>query len=500
MMTIKNYKLKIKNCGLFLTFIFHFSFFIFHCLYASFSDINITKNDGLAKSGVASISDISASVINPAGISLIKGTQVSVEYQKLFVGLKGPSYEVDGFNKLDISNSFLGLATSLPKNIGAVSFYWKSFTSYNQYLENVYALCYARNLEEIFLREKEEEFSVGVSLKYLTVGYTADEYTQDFFDKYGNTASGFSSDLGLKYSPVRGLDFGVAFLNIYSSDLGLVYENKPEKQTFLGASYKPINYLTATCAYSFKESYPSQNVHLGAEFELLRKLITLRSGINRDEITTGWTLKGGKWGNFNINYAFAYPFQLVSSYGSHILSVVFELPPTAAEEPETVTPAPPAPPVTEQPQPEPVPTEIEKPVEAVPPPPLPEPQVPKPVPKQKEFTEKQKKRIMERHYNKAIWHLQHGEDKQAIIEFEKILKLEPNHKPSLVRLEAAKKRTDKERIKEKIKQHWTQGVKLYQQKQFDNAKKEFEEILKINPAHEPSKKRLELIKKELKKR
>ncbi|MEW6556360.1 MAG: S8 family serine peptidase [Elusimicrobiota bacterium] len=30
---IKNYKLKIKNCGLFLTFIFHFSFFIFHCLY-----------------------------------------------------------------------------------------------------------------------------------------------------------------------------------------------------------------------------------------------------------------------------------------------------------------------------------------------------------------------------------------------------------------------------------------------------------------------------------
>ncbi|MEW6556369.1 MAG: lamin tail domain-containing protein [Elusimicrobiota bacterium] len=33
--SIKNYKLKIKNCGLFLTFIFHFSFFIFHCLYAA---------------------------------------------------------------------------------------------------------------------------------------------------------------------------------------------------------------------------------------------------------------------------------------------------------------------------------------------------------------------------------------------------------------------------------------------------------------------------------
>ncbi|MBI5573291.1 MAG: hypothetical protein HY919_01890 [Elusimicrobia bacterium] len=31
--SIKNYKLKIKNCGLFLIFIFHFSFFILNCLY-----------------------------------------------------------------------------------------------------------------------------------------------------------------------------------------------------------------------------------------------------------------------------------------------------------------------------------------------------------------------------------------------------------------------------------------------------------------------------------
>ncbi|MDO8733605.1 MAG: T9SS type A sorting domain-containing protein [Elusimicrobiota bacterium] len=32
---MKNYKLKIKNYGLFLTFIFHFSFFIFNCLYSA---------------------------------------------------------------------------------------------------------------------------------------------------------------------------------------------------------------------------------------------------------------------------------------------------------------------------------------------------------------------------------------------------------------------------------------------------------------------------------
>jgi len=35
--TIKNEKLKVKNYGLFLTFIFHFTFLIFNCLYASWS-------------------------------------------------------------------------------------------------------------------------------------------------------------------------------------------------------------------------------------------------------------------------------------------------------------------------------------------------------------------------------------------------------------------------------------------------------------------------------
>ncbi|MEW6557667.1 MAG: LysM peptidoglycan-binding domain-containing protein [Elusimicrobiota bacterium] len=45
---IKNYKLKIKNCGLFLTFIFHFLFFIFHCLYSQqLQEIEVKAGDTL---------------------------------------------------------------------------------------------------------------------------------------------------------------------------------------------------------------------------------------------------------------------------------------------------------------------------------------------------------------------------------------------------------------------------------------------------------------------
>ncbi|MDO8735161.1 MAG: hypothetical protein Q7K21_08405 [Elusimicrobiota bacterium] len=81
---IKNYKLKIKNYGLFLIFIFHFSFFIFNCLfgYASLDSYwNIgepvrglsARSLSMGGAAIASSNDASSLFSNPSLMKLADG-------------------------------------------------------------------------------------------------------------------------------------------------------------------------------------------------------------------------------------------------------------------------------------------------------------------------------------------------------------------------------------------------------------------------------------------
>jgi len=297
------------------------------CLYASFSEIFGTRNSALGKSGVAAASGVSEIFVNPAGLSLMDDNEIIFEYQKPFLGSEEPGYDIPGYHSIDISKGCAAVGISLPESAGYLSVFYGMFDSNSQYRESAYGLGYSRPLDDIILKESGERFFVGANFKYLSVDYRSDDYTEEFFSRYGGGSTGFAADFGLKYSPSEDINFGLSLINALSSDLGLLYENKPEQQMYFGSAFKASRRLELLLSYSQKASYPGSNFHLGASYEIVRDQCELLLGGNKNEITAGFGINfKDKPDILIINYAYSFPLMLSDNYGTHGISVLFKLP------------------------------------------------------------------------------------------------------------------------------------------------------------------------------
>ncbi len=295
--------------------------------YASFSEIFGTRNSALGKSGVAASYGVSGIFINPAGLSSMEGNEAMFEYQKPFFGFEKPDYDIPGYHSVDISKGCAAAGVLLPENAGYLSVFYDVFDSKNQYRESAYGLGYSIPLDGIILEESGEKLSAGANLKYLSLNYLPDSYTEDFFSRYGNNSTGFAADFGLKYSPAENINFGLSLINALSSDMGLLYENKPEQQMYFGSAFKAGSRLELLLAYSQKASYPVNNYHIGAGYEIVKGQCSLFLGANKNEITAGFGLDFKNKPDFlRIDYAFSFPLVLRDNYGTHGISVLFKLP------------------------------------------------------------------------------------------------------------------------------------------------------------------------------
>lgn len=296
-------------------------------LYASFSEIFGTRNSALGGSGVAAVSDISGIFINPACVSFSDDNEVIFEYKRPFMGFEKPDYDIPGYHSVDISKGCAAAGIVLPQKAGYLSVLYGIFNSGSQYRESVYGLGYSRALDDIILKESNERLAAGFNLKYLTVGYGGSGYIREFFDKYGDSSAGFAADMGLTYSPSEDLNFGMSLLNIYSSDLGLLYENKSEQQMYFGSAFKAADRFEFSLAYSQKSSYPRENFHIGASYEVVKGQCELLIGGNKNEITAGFGIDLKNKPNLpRIDYSFSFPLAVKDNYGSHGISLVFKLP------------------------------------------------------------------------------------------------------------------------------------------------------------------------------
>ena len=69
---IKNYKLRIKNYGIFLILILNFQFSIFNCLYSAFENPSSgARPYGMGNAFCGLADDIQAIFYNPAGITQV---------------------------------------------------------------------------------------------------------------------------------------------------------------------------------------------------------------------------------------------------------------------------------------------------------------------------------------------------------------------------------------------------------------------------------------------
>ncbi len=266
-MTIKNSKLKIKNYGLFLTFILHFTFYIFNCLYAMF-DTSLSYSAralGLGGAYIAVSDDASAININPAGLSQIENVELS--------GIYTPFYDTKAYSQ------FFSVAAPFDYNTIAAGFARTGIA--NVYYEDIYSIGYSRILKE--------DLFVGLTLKILGVG--ANGYSKYNDPAYADGRYSFAYDIGYLNHINKWLTIGAKFENINEPEIKLLSSSDGEK---LDSKFKVgFKFTTHKNIFTFDIndfSKIDESVNFGDEITF-SDLLSFRLGMGGRTLTSGFGLK-----------------------------------------------------------------------------------------------------------------------------------------------------------------------------------------------------------------
>jgi len=458
-----------------LSFIFLLSIFVCQLtsVHAAFFDTGWSvRAVGLGGAYCAIAEGPDAPSYNVAGIAQSLGPEGQFAYIKPFVGL----------DKVDLGFSYASCIVPTGK-IGALGLSWESFASPDLYREDAGLLSFASRLNSFFPL-LIPEVSFGAGLKYLSHAFVPDEYTlHDDLFRAGRSKGAFSCDLGLLIRQdcqrKDGLSFGIAARNIIPADVGLSSKDIAPIQYRTGVAYNfgelllLEQYIIEDAKISLDFSrrgndwhrWDDWNVHLGWEHWFASRTFGMRAGANMREAAIGIACNVSRLKpfDFGLDYTFVYPFQIQGTYGTHRVSVFIK-----AKGKPVQAPAPAKQPEVRQ-QPE-------------------------------QVKETPKEELLREFYYKGVELYNDMQYKEAIAQFKKILELEPNHQESLKRIKMSENMLalpESERIMAYKRECWSRGMYHYEREEYKEAAKEFERILKVDPNHEQSRRLLGECRKKM---
>jgi nucleoid-associated protein YgaU len=169
---------------------------------------------GMGSAYTAMADDSYGIYYNPGGISFAAYSGVSAEYSRFWMGL------TDGSNLSDGSLSYVHPLANSKTSLGMS---WRSFSLAGYYTENAMTFAWARKMTQTL--------GLGVGLKYLTQGYTMDEYTlgsyagmspDPVFDGGRKSAkAAVALDPGVLWNFYPDYFAGVSIININQPDIGI---------------------------------------------------------------------------------------------------------------------------------------------------------------------------------------------------------------------------------------------------------------------------------------
>ena len=294
-------------------------------LYGAFQDSGWgVRPQGMAGAYTAVADDANAPLYNPAGFALVKGEELSLMSAQLFTGL----------DTVNIDQDYLGFVYPLGKNYGSIGFAWGALSSPSLYREDTVTLGYGFNLNNL-IKLSGPSISFGANVKYLKHAYTLDEYTaHDPVFANGTSAAATTGDVGIIVGlRKQGLAFALVSRNITSPDVGLLSADKVPVESVLGVSYHTdkLAYLKLPNFTSDLDVVSRDNVtdvKLGLETLFFDKRFAVRAGGSQEEITLGlgYNLKISEKMDLIVDYAFAWPLEIVQTSGSHRIGLSVRIP------------------------------------------------------------------------------------------------------------------------------------------------------------------------------
>ncbi len=270
---------------------------------------------GLGRTFTAVDDDASALFWNPAGIGRLEFMKMSYAYAL--------SYPLQDEKK---KLNYLSLVYPISKKIGNMGVGWSNSYSSNSPNENTFILSYGRQFNDLFSLLKGNLY-MGINLK--TLCSSEDDTTKDIVDELfdrNNTESIFNFDFAALYSPMDNFSLGLAGRNLLESS---IRETKVHREIALGGKYNLGDFvlldslvmenITSVVDFTYRDKNLKTN--LGVETWFLNSVIGIRTGINVDEATCGFTFGGISTKHFDlkIDYSFVYPLNTENADKSHYI-------------------------------------------------------------------------------------------------------------------------------------------------------------------------------------
>jgi outer membrane protein OmpA-like peptidoglycan-associated protein len=271
---------------------------------------------GMGEAFTAVADDANAVLYNPAGLARVSGFELTGMYADLYSQLNAKIYTGQA-DKLGYG--FIAVVLPPLGTIGNLGFGWNQFYS-ALYSENTYTVSFAKMLLP------DHRFTVGISGKILEWHVAENEFSMDTAMFPARQKSGFTADLGFISMLSPDLTLGAAVENIMPVDLSLDSTEQVPLFYHLGIAYAVSEVLGFSDRLLISADVTARsgvlNSDFGAEAWFLNQVLALRAGGNLDGLSAGLSLRYATGQQiWQLDYAFVYPFQIVSSLGSHRVGI-----------------------------------------------------------------------------------------------------------------------------------------------------------------------------------
>lgn len=277
------------------------------------------RSAGLAGAYSALVNDSYSPEINPAGLSYVEGTDISMMYARLFSG----ETLYAGSDSTSLGLGHFGVSPALPLGGGRIGAAWDTFNTRGVYQENTWHLAWARPFN--FLGPK---WAGGVNLKWLNRRYTLDARTTgDATFSAGRSQQTVGMDVGFQGEPAPGVWPGfrtaLVWRNLNSPDVGLETKDRLPSELRLGLAYQSSRWQRLVPTLDYAHRGHRDRLMAGVESWVFPGTFCLRAGYNADEAAAGFSLKlhemkGVGW---QLDYASGWPLRVEGTSGHQRISL-----------------------------------------------------------------------------------------------------------------------------------------------------------------------------------
>lgn len=312
-------------------------------VYAAFKDSGFgARPVGMGGAFTAIADDSNAPLWNPAGIAQLETREFAVMYGRPYLGLDLNSGENDT-TFLQIGN--ISAATPI-QGFGAMGFSWTNFLVSKLYQENSFVFNYANSLHDKLFSSGNTELYAGFNLKVLRRSFSVDTDTiEREKDSAGNLVasspfnepdakSALSFDFGVLSKFADTIAVGFAAKNLDNPDVGFKTEDRLPREfqggvAFFAKDIGPFEDLTPAFEVSYRKAGDQKadiRPHVGAETWLGLHTYGLRMGGNDRELTFGLSYaKTFPKFVFQIDYSFVGSLTLrADNVGTHRVAIVWK--------------------------------------------------------------------------------------------------------------------------------------------------------------------------------